>query len=81
MKSLKELINQWPLVLIGCATLGLAPFSPEPHLWGKLRWVWGGAEGMQLIDYGDLLLHALPWLLLIRLIILKLAQMSSKASS
>ena len=81
MKSLKELINQWSIVLIACATLGLAPFSPEPHVWGKLRWVLGGAEGMQLIDYGDLLLHGLPWLLLIRLIVLKLLALRGNPSS
>lgn len=67
-----DVFNQWPIVLFFCASLGLAPFSPEPHIWGKLRWVAGGAEGMQLMDYGDLLLHGLPWLLLIRLIVLKL---------
>jgi hypothetical protein len=32
---------------------------------GKLRWVAGGALGMGLIDWGDLLLHGFPWLLLV----------------
>jgi hypothetical protein len=62
-----------PLVL--SLTLGLAPFFPEPHLFGKIRWVWGGANGMQPIDWFDLVLHAAPflWLLyeLIRLVVLK----------
>ncbi|WP_317163102.1 hypothetical protein [Rudanella paleaurantiibacter] len=43
----------------------MAPFVPEPHLLGKLRWVLGGAVGMQLVDWGDLLMHGAPWLGLI----------------
>lgn len=46
-------------------TLGLAPFFPEPHLVGKIRWVAGGAIGMQPIDYFDLVLHGSPWVYLI----------------
>jgi len=46
-------------------TLGLAPFLPEPHVLGKIRWVLGGAHGMAAIDYFDLILHGTPWLLLI----------------
>ena len=53
------------LPLLACLTLGLAPFLPEPHLVGKLRWVAGGAVGMGLVDWGDLLMHGAPfgWLL------------------
>lgn len=46
-------------------TLGLAPFYPQPHIVGKLKWVMGGAKGMQPIDYFDLVLHGFPWVLLI----------------
>ena len=53
-------------------TLGLAPFLPEPHVWGKLRWVLGGAEGMQLMDWFDLFLHGVPWLLLLLSLIAKM---------
>ncbi len=53
------------MALIASLTLGLAPFTPEPHLFGKLRWIAGGGEGMTMQDYGDLLMHGLPWLLLI----------------
>ncbi len=44
--------------------LGLAPFLPEPHLVGKLRWVAGGAAGMTPMDWGDLAMHGAPviWL-------------------
>ncbi|MCK6572883.1 hypothetical protein L6V77_17520 [Myxococcota bacterium] len=46
-------------------TLGLAPFAPEPHLWGKLLWVAGGAVGMQAMDWFDLAMHGAPWLWLL----------------
>ncbi len=64
-------INNWWLILLACLTLGLAPYTPEPHIVGKLRWVIGGAAGMQWIDWGDLLFHAIPWLLLLRLVALR----------
>jgi hypothetical protein len=63
-----KLLNNWRLVILLCLTLGLAPFFPEPHLWGKLKWVWGGAVGMSAKDWFDLVLHSLPFILLIRLI-------------
>jgi hypothetical protein len=47
--------------LLASLTLGLAPYVPEPHLVGKLRWVLGGAEGMQPMDFFDLVLHGAPW--------------------
>ncbi|MCB0706276.1 MAG: hypothetical protein KDC34_13250 [Saprospiraceae bacterium] len=62
-----QILNDWKLIGILCLTLGLAPFVPEPHIWGKLRWVFGGGVGMSTMDWLDLLFHGLPWLLLIRL--------------
>jgi len=59
--------NDWKLVLMACLFLGLAPFVPEPHILGKLRWVAGGAVGMQPLDWLDLAWHGLPWVLLLRL--------------
>ncbi|MBN8682666.1 MAG: hypothetical protein J0L99_08430 [Chitinophagales bacterium] len=59
--------NDWKIVLMGCLTLGLAPFTPEPHIIGKIRWVIGGAIGMQPMDWFDLFFHGFPWLLLLRL--------------
>ena len=50
-----------------CLVLGLAPFFSEPHIWGKIRWVAGGAVGMGLMDWADLLWHGAPWILVIRL--------------
>ncbi|WP_431109715.1 hypothetical protein [Winogradskyella poriferorum] len=69
---MKKLINDWKLVILLCLTLGLAPFFPEPHIVGKVRWLAGGAVGMTAMDYFDVLLHGFPFLLLVRLIILKL---------
>jgi hypothetical protein len=66
---LKRLINDWTMVILLCLTLGLAPYVPEPHIWGKLKWLRGGAVGMGPMDWFDLLLHGFPWILLIRLII------------
>ncbi len=51
--------------LAASLTLGLAPFSPEPHLFGKVRWLLGGGEGMQFLDYWDLVMHGAPWVLLL----------------
>lgn len=69
-----KVIDDWKFILIACLTLGLAPFVPKPHVWGKLRWVAGGAIGMKPMDWFDFVLHGLPWLLLIRLIIIKFAK-------
>jgi hypothetical protein len=66
-----KVLNDWKIIIIVCFTFGLAPFVPEPHLWGKLKWVAGGGIGMQPMDYLDLLGHGLPWLLLLRLVVLK----------
>ncbi|MDX1651498.1 MAG: hypothetical protein R3277_03335 [Brumimicrobium sp.] len=53
------------LALILSLTLGLAPFQPEPHLFGKIKWVLGGAKGMQAMDWFDLFFHGLPWVWLV----------------
>lgn len=57
----------FPTVILMCLTLGLAPFLPEPHLVGKIRWVAGGAVGMQAQDWFDLVMHGAPWAALIGL--------------
>jgi hypothetical protein len=36
MRNLFDKIPIFTLVLI-CLTLGLAPFTPEPHVWEKLK--------------------------------------------
>ena len=57
-------INNIPILVVMALTLGLAPFSPEPHFWGKLKWIWGGANGMKFMDWFDFFLHGTPWILL-----------------
>jgi hypothetical protein len=69
---MKQTINDWKFILVLCLTLGLAPFFPEPHLWGKLRWIAGGATGMQFMDWFDVVLHGFPWVLLMRIGVLKI---------
>ena len=65
-----EIVNSMKWVILLCLTLGLAPFFPEPHLWGKLRWVLGGANGMAAMDWFDLAFHGLPFVLFLRLLVL-----------
>ena len=54
-------------LIIGALALGLAPFTPEPHLWQKLRMLADGTLA-QPIDVFDLFMHAsLPLLLIVKL--------------
>lgn len=52
------------ILVILCLTLGLAPFVPEPHVWEKLKMLFSGTL-KKPIDIFDLLMHGLPFLLLI----------------
>lgn len=63
-KDAMKFIDQlpWSLVIVGCLTLGLAPFAP-PHVWEKLVMLSRG-ELVRPLDWFDLLYHAIPWLLL-----------------
>lgn len=63
---MQQFVGKIPLALlvVVCLTLGLAPFSPEPHLWEKLKMLASGALQRPL-DIFDLLLHGAPWLLLV----------------
>ena len=66
-------LDQIPLLLAiaACLTLGLAPFTPEPHIWEKLKMLASGTL-QKPVDIFDLLLHAAPWFLLLA----KLARMA-----
>ena len=59
-------------------SLGLAPFLPEPHIWGKIKWIAGGAIGMQPMDYFDVVLHGGPWVILFVLLISKALKRKEK---
>ncbi len=54
----------WSIVIVLIATLGLAPFVPQPHLFEKLQMLANG-ELKQAIDIFDLILHASPLVILI----------------
>ena len=54
----------WGLVVLVCATLGLAPFVPVPHVLEKLGMLARG-QLVRPIDRFDLLLHGAPWAFLI----------------
>lgn len=74
--------DQLTAPLVASLTLGLAPFSPEPHILGKLRWVAGGAVGMEAADWFDLFMHGAPWLwLLVAAVHLAVVRLRPKPSS
>jgi hypothetical protein len=70
-------IDQIPLtmLIVIALTLGLAPFSPQPHVVEKLAMLFNGTLSKP-IDIFDLLLHGTPWILLaIKLLRLAVLQM------
>lgn len=66
-----KLLNDWRLIILLCLSLGLAPFFPEPHIVGKIKWIAGGGNDMALMDWVDVLFHGFPFLLLLRLMVIK----------
>lgn len=52
------------LIIIACLLLGLAPFTPEPHVWEKLKMLFSGTL-VKPLDMFDLLLHAAPFVVLL----------------
>ena len=64
MEKILSLIDKldWPMILILCATLGLAPFSP-PHIVEKISLLING-ELIKPLDWFDLFFHGLPWIIL-----------------
>ena len=56
----------WFVVILGSLTLGLAPFTPQPHLFEKIQMLING-ELSSGVDIFDFLLHAaFPLLLIIK---------------
>lgn len=79
MKYIKQ---HWQLFLIASLTLGLAPFK-EPHIIGKIKWIIGGnaftgEHAMNLLDWFDVLLHGIPWVLLIISIFMNMNDLKNK---
>jgi len=54
----------WPVVIVLCLTLGLAPFIPEPHVWEKLKMLLDGSL-TKPVDIFDFVFHSVPWLLVV----------------
>ncbi len=54
----------WPILIALGLLLGLAPFSPEPHLLEKLRMLSQGTLKRPL-DIFDFCYHAAPFLLML----------------
>ncbi len=67
-----KFLNSFKVIILLCLTLGLAPYYPEPHIVGKLNWIKGGANGMQIKDWWDVLLHGFPFILLLRVLLIKI---------
>ncbi|WP_019024783.1 MULTISPECIES: hypothetical protein [unclassified Thioalkalivibrio] len=65
MKAFVAWVDRSPLWLFALfvATLGLSPYVPEPHIVEKIRWLFQG-ELTRPIDILDLIMHAIPWLLM-----------------
>lgn len=59
-------LDEFSLVLIiaACLLLGLAPFTPEPHVWEKLKMLFDGRL-VRPLDIFDLLLHGAPFVILL----------------
>ncbi|NNC66411.1 MAG: hypothetical protein HKN83_00055 [Gammaproteobacteria bacterium] len=50
------------------------PYTPEPHVWEKLKWIFAGAQGMKPLDWFDFFLHGTPWLLFVVSLVKKLVK-------
>ncbi|HID45885.1 MAG TPA: RND transporter [Chromatiaceae bacterium] len=58
-------IDEIPLgfLVLAAAFFGLMPFTPEPHVWEKLKMLAAG-NLVRPLDIFDLVLHGTPWVLL-----------------
>jgi hypothetical protein len=65
MIAFRRFLDAMPLwaLIIASLTLGLAPFTPEPHIWEKLKMLFSG-ERFQPIDLFDMVMHGAPFVLL-----------------
>lgn len=63
-KKITFLKRVW-LPIILCVFIGFAPFGEEPHLLGKIKWIHGGAVGMEAMDWFDFFFHLSPFIYLL----------------
>jgi hypothetical protein len=75
------IIKNTSLLALLAVSLGLAPFNPEPHIWSKIKWIQGGAKGMQAMDWFDVFFHGIPFLLLVLVAIFKGMELIEKRRS
>lgn len=70
---MQNLINQlpWLVIIILTITLGLAPYSPQPHIIEKLILLTNGQLSTP-VDIFDFLMHLSPFILLTLKIIISL---------
>jgi hypothetical protein len=62
--ELTEKLKPLTFPLVASLTLGLAPFTPQPHVWEKLTWLFTG-HSFAPIDVFDLIMHGTPWIWLL----------------
>ena len=67
-----------PLAIISSLTLGLAPFTPEPHIWKQFLNLKLGRP-MAMLDWIDIVLHGAPWVFLIVVIVSMVRDKRKKA--
>lgn len=60
----KEKLKTLILPLLATLTLGLAPFTPLPHFFEKISWLFTG-HSFAPIDVFDLVMHGAPWVWLV----------------
>ena len=79
MKILNRIAKiPWNYIIIGCLSLGLAPFTP-PHIVEKVGMLVNG-KLIKPIDWFDFLYHGTPWiLLLIKFFVLRKEKKASAA--
>lgn len=58
---IKRWLNDWRLPATLVFFWAFSPFWPEPHIWGKIKWIIGGeAASMGWLDWFDFAWHLIP---------------------
>ncbi len=66
LKALNDIPFRFPIMM--CLLLGLAPYTPEPHIWEKLKMLAAG-DLTRPIDIFDFVMHGAPWAVLLAKIV------------
>ncbi len=54
--------------------MGLAPFTPQPHILEKIKWLLEGKKTLAMLDWFDVLMHGTPWVFLVLALIAKVSE-------